>query len=117
MRLQEIVDSLSLKVCAGSGNLDADVEGGYASDLLSCAMAGAGRSVLWVTLQGHLNVVAIASLNELAGVLVTEGKPIASDALARAEQEGIPVLATSLNTFEVVGKLWELGIGAGKQQP
>ena len=84
--------------------------GGYAADLLSCAMAGAHRGNLWVTLQGHLNVVAIATLDELAGVIVTEGKPVAADALAKAQEEGLPILTTTMTTFEVVGRLWEIGI-------
>jgi hypothetical protein len=116
MKLQEIVESLALTVRAGHGSLDTEVTGGYAADLLSCAMAGAGKDVLWVTLQGHLNVVAIASLNELAGIIVTESKPVAPDALAKADQERVPILTTELSTFEVVGKLWELGVRAVEQR-
>ncbi len=73
-------------------------------------MAGARKGNVWVTLQGHLNVIAIASLNELAAIIVTESKPIAPDTLAKAEIEGIPVFSTALTTFEVVGKLWDLGV-------
>jgi hypothetical protein len=89
MKLKEIVDALGLRVAAGSERLDMDVTGGYTSDLLSCAMAGAGKGNVWITLQGHLNVVAVASLNELAGVIVTEGKAIASETAAKAEEEGV----------------------------
>jgi len=110
MKLRHIVEALSLTVEAGRGNLDAEVTGGYAADLLSCAMAGAHQGYVWVTLQGHLNVVAIASLTELAGVIVAENKPVAPEALARAEEEGIPVLSTPLTTFAVVGQLWEMGV-------
>ncbi len=111
MNLRQILAQLPLDVKAGASGLDAQVTGGYAADLLSCAMAGARRGNIWVTLQGHLNVVAIASLNELAAILVTEDKPVAPDTLAKADAEGIPVLSTSLTTFEVVGRLWELGVG------
>ncbi len=110
MKMREIVDALSLTVRAGGDGLDAEVTGGYAADLLSCAMAGAHRGNIWVTLQGHLNVVAIASLNELAGIIVTEGKPVAPDTLARAETEGIPVMSTPMTTFEMVGRLCALGV-------
>jgi len=54
--------------------------------------------------------VAIASLIELAGIIVTENKPIAQDTLAKAAEEGIPILATPLTTFEIVGRLWEMGV-------
>ena len=108
MKLRQIVTALPLQVSAGRGGLDAEVTGGYAADLLSCVMAGARAGDLWVTLQGHLNTVAVASLNGLAGIVVTEGKPVAAEALAKADEENIPILTTRLNTFEVVGRLWRL---------
>lgn len=110
MTLRQLVDRLNLTVKAGERGLDAEVTGGYAADLLSCAMAGARKGNVWLTLQGHLNVVAIASLVELAGVIVTENKPVAIDTIAKAELEGIPVLTSSLSTFALAGKLWELGV-------
>ena len=61
-------------------------------------------------LQGHLNVVAVASLNELAAVIVAEAKPVAAEALAKAEEEGVAILTTSMAGYEIAGRLWELGI-------
>jgi predicted transcriptional regulator len=110
MKLREIAENLSLGVKAGTQGLDAEVTGGYAADLLSCAMAGARKGQVWITLQGHLNVVAIASLTELAGIIVTEGKPVAVDTIAKADEEGIPILTTSMTTFEVAGRLWAMGV-------
>jgi predicted transcriptional regulator len=112
MKVSQVANALSLTVSAGARGLDAEVTGGYSSDMLSCAMAGAGAGNLWVTLQGHLNVVAVATLNELAGVIVTEGKPVSPEALSKADDEGIPILTTRLGTFEVCGMLWELGVKA-----
>ncbi len=111
MKLSQIAAAVPLKLEAGAAGIEVEVTGGYAADLLSCAMAAAARGTLWVTLQGHLNVVAIASLNDLGGIVVTEGKPIAPDALAKAEAEGIPVFSTELGTYQVVGRLWDMGIG------
>ncbi len=110
MRLRQIVNSLGLGVKAGAAGLDSEVTGAYAADLLSCAMAGARKGNVWITLQGHLNVVAIASLAELAGIIVTEGKPVAADTLSKADEEGIPVFTTGLTTYEVAGRLWEMGV-------
>jgi hypothetical protein len=110
MNVHQIAEAMGLHVKAGARGLDAEVTGGYAADLLSCAMAGATKGSLWVTLQGHLNVVAIAGLTELAGIIVSEGKTIGVDTLAKADEEGIPILSTSMPTYEVAGRLWELGI-------
>lgn len=110
MKVKDLVEALSLKVAAGRNCLDADVTGGYTADLLSCAMAGAQEGNVWVTLQGHLNVVAVASLNDLAAVIVAEGKPVSPEALTKAEEEGVAILTTGMAAYETVGRLWELGI-------
>lgn len=110
MKLRQISERLGLFAKAGASGLDAEVTGAYAADLLSCAMAGAKKGDIWLTLQGHLNVVAIASLTDLAGIIVTENKPVAMDTVAKADAEGIPILTTPLTTYELAGRLWDLGI-------
>jgi predicted transcriptional regulator len=110
MQLRQMAETLGLTVKAGERGLDAEVTGGYAADLLSCAMAGARKGNLWLTLQGHLNVVAIASLTELTGIIVTESKPVSADTIAKADEEGIPILSTPLSTYAIAGRLWDLGV-------
>lgn len=110
--LSDIVDQLSLEICAAEQKLDNEVTGGYASDLLSYVMARAKDGNVWVTMQSHVNVVAVASLVNLAGVIITEGARPEPATLEKANLEGIPILATALSTFTVVGKLYELGVGS-----
>jgi predicted transcriptional regulator len=110
MILQEIVEKLQLKVCTSDGRLDQVVTGGYASDLLSNVMGKAPDKAVWVTLQTHANIVAVALLVGIAGIIIAGGQQPAPETLAKAEQEGIPIFATSLPTFEVVGRLYQLGI-------
>jgi predicted transcriptional regulator len=110
LKLQEITQQLSLEVRAAAENLDRKVTGGYASDLLSCVMAKAQAGNVWVTIQGHPNIVAVASLLDLAGIIVAEGMSIDAATLEKAEEENIPILATSLTAYTVVGELCKLGI-------
>ena len=110
MTVREVVEALSLRVVAGQSGLEQQITGGYASDLLSCVMAGAKTGNLWVTMQGHPNVVAVASLLDLAAVVVTEGSPIEPISLQRAEEKGIPLLTTERGTFCTVAKLAQVGI-------
>jgi len=110
--LSDIVDRLSLEVCAAEQKLNNEVMGGYASDLLSYVMARAKEGDVWVTMQSHANVVAVASLVNLAGVIITEGTRPEPATLEKANQEGIPILATRLTTYDVVGRLYELGVGS-----
>ena len=117
MTLRQIVEALSLSVQTGSDKLDTKVTGGYASDLLSCVMATARKGNLWVTLQSHMNIVAVAVLLQLAGIIVTESMTLDVATLQKAGDEGIPILTTPHTTFHVVGQLTELGIqGTEKSQ-
>ena len=63
-----------------------------------------------MTLQSHNNIVAVAALLELSAVIITEGAVPDPDTIARANEEGITLLATNDFTYPVVGKLWELGL-------
>ncbi len=108
--LGELIEKLGLEVVSSAHLTNRPVAGGYAADLLSCAMKGAKKDYLWVTLQSHINVVAVASLLGLAGVIITEGNRPDPETIGRAEQEGIPLIVTPKTTFTVVGELTLLGV-------
>ncbi len=111
MNLNFIIQSLDLKVLTEMKNFDLIVpSGGYTSDLLSCVMANAPRQGIWVTLQAHMNIVAVAALLELSAVIITEGAMPEEATIAKANHEGITLLSTPLPSFYIVGKLWEMGI-------
>ncbi len=112
MRVHEMAGALNMQVIAGEGGADREITGGYAADLLSCVMARAKAGNVWATLQAHPNVVAVASLLDLAGVIVTEGAPVGEDVIAKANDEGTPLLSTPHTTFWVVRELARLGIQA-----
>lgn len=110
MTLEELCRQLSLGVRTAAGKLGTEVTGGYAADLLSCVMAKAQEGNIWVTLQSHPNIVAVASLLDLAGVIITEGMIPDATTVEKAEEKGVPILTTELTTFTVVGRLFELGV-------
>jgi len=108
MQVKDIISTLELKVFGGSQGLDREITGGYTSDLLSDVMGYADNGKIWITLQTHKNVIAIASLKELAAVILIKGNDPDSDMLAQAKEEGIPVLGTNEEAFEITGKLFNL---------
>ena len=107
--VQKAVQQLNLTVLNDAG-LEREISGGYASDLLSCVMAGAREGNIWVTLQAHPNIIAVASLVGLSAIVITEGMQPDEETLRRANSENITVLTTTQNTFTIVGKLAALGI-------
>ncbi|MBA4392449.1 MAG: serine kinase, partial [Desulfobacca sp.] len=108
--LKTVIEKLKLEALSPLPALSRPIKGGYASDLLSCAMKGAKGDFLWVTLQSHINVVAVASLANLAGVIITEGNRPAQETIDQAVNEKVVLLVTPLDTFSVVGQLTSLGI-------
>lgn len=110
MELKKIVDKLGLEVAVGAGGLERDVTGGYVSDLLSDVMANAGAGALWLTIQTHANIAAVCSLNDLAGVIVANGKKPSEDTLAKAEEEGVNVLLSDESSFDLAGQLYKMGV-------
>lgn len=111
MTLQEIIRQLNLRILTQPKDFEPIVPtGGYAADLLSCVMAGAQRQAIWVTLQAHLNIVAVAALLELSAIIITEGATPDPETIIKANEEGVTLLATDKSTFYVAGRLWELGL-------
>ena len=108
MKVLDIVDSLGFELISGKSGLDREITGGYVSDLLSDVMGNAKEGNVWTTLQTHKNVMAIASLKDLAAVILVKGFKPDEDMAKQSNEEGIPVLSTTENTFEIVGKLYEI---------
>jgi predicted transcriptional regulator len=108
--LTEVVKALGLEVRTGSSELDREVEGGYVSDLLSDVIAGSKEGDLWITLQLHQNIVAVAFLNNLAGIVVVGGREPDPDTLEKAEDQGVPIMVTPMRAFETAGRLYEMGV-------
>jgi predicted transcriptional regulator len=107
MKVSDIVDKFNLEVFSGKSGLDREVKGGYVSDLLSDVMGNSKEGQVWITLQTHKNVMAIASLKDLAAVILVKGFKPNDDTLEQSEIEGVPVLGTTENTFEIGGKLFQ----------
>lgn len=110
MQVREVIETLGLKLMTHEVPVDVDVIGGYASDLLSNVMGQAAPGMIWVTMQGHQNIAAVASLIGLSAVIVAGDAPIEEYTLKKAEQNDVLILATSLPAYDVIGKLYELGI-------
>lgn len=106
MKVSDLVNELGLKIYAGQDGLDKNVSGGYVSDLLSDVMGNSDSGMVWVTLQTHKNVMAIASLKDLSAIILVKGLKPDDDMAAQADIEGVPVLGTDNQAFEIAGRLY-----------
>jgi hypothetical protein len=110
MDLQEIINGLSLEVKTPELDLRREVTGGYVSDLLSDVMGNANKGAIWVTFQVHLNIIAVASLKGLSGIILVNNRQPDAETLKRAIVENIPIMTSASPAFELVGRLYALGL-------
>lgn len=108
MNVGDVVGQLSLEVKTVNGDLRREVRGCYISDLLSDVMANAREGELWITLQTHPNIIAVASLKNLAGIIITNKRTPEEETLKKAEAENVTVAVSSLSTFEAGGRLFTM---------
>lgn len=108
MTVRELTEQLNLKVCCGKEGLNREINGAYTSDLLSDVMGYASRGNIWITLQTHKNIMAIASLKELAAIIIVKGLQPEEETIIASETEKIPILSTPGTTFEISGEIFEL---------
>ncbi|MCL5733974.1 MAG: serine kinase [Actinobacteria bacterium] len=110
MRLEEIAQTLNLRELTPGMVHSEDVAGGYASDLLSDVLAHAPVGAVLITLQVHLNVIAVASHAGLRGVIFSCNRVPEQDVIDRAAEENVCLYVSSADTFEIAGRLYELGL-------
>lgn len=108
MTVKQIVEILKLKVFSGDSGLNKEVTGVYVSDLLSDVIGNAVEGQIWITLQTHKNVMAVASLKDLSAIILVKDLSPEKDCFDKSNEEGIPILGTSDFTFEISGKLYKL---------
>ena len=108
--LHHLAESLQLAVATGEEWLERDVIGGYASDLLSDVLAHARKGNVWITLQIHPNIAAVASAKELCGIIIVQGRTPEAETLRKAAEEHLPIMVSPLATYELACRLGELGV-------
>jgi len=108
MTLAEVVERLELRVLTSKGVGDTKVTGGYTCDLLSDVMANSKTGNLWITMQTHQNVLAVARLKDLAGIVIANGRRPDEETTRKANEEYVTVLATDESAFNISGQLYQL---------
>lgn len=108
MKITDIITELNLKVVSGHNGLSNEITGGYVSDLLSDVMGNAKEGQIWITLQTHQNIIAVASLKDISAIIIVKGFIPEADTIEKSNIENIPVLITELDTFNFTGRLFDL---------
>ena len=113
MTVKEVLELIEGKDMTPETDKNTEVSCGYTCDLLSWVMAHGTAGMAWVTVQTHMNVIAVASLMEMAAVIIPEGIEMEAPSLEKAKEEGITVLESPLTAYEICARLAAKGL-AGK---
>jgi predicted transcriptional regulator len=110
MTIQDLIDKIGLKPLSKFENRA--VEGVYISDMVSDVMAGAKSGNLWLTVQTHKSIVPAANLVDVSAIIITGGKEVPAETVELASKYNIAILSSRVPTFELVGRLYALGVGS-----
>lgn len=110
MTVGEAAQVLGGRVAVGHADAGREILGGYVSDLLSDVIAHAREGDVWITLQKHSNIVAVAVLKGVAGIVLINDREPEPDTIARAAEEHVPIVTTPLDAFDAAGRLYRLGV-------
>lgn len=111
MRIKDIVENIPNTIMAGEAYLERKVSSGHCCDLLSWVMAHGSQNDIWITVQTHTNIIAVATLLDMACIIIPNNISVEESTIEKAEQEEIVLLSSPLSAYELAGKLYSMGIG------
>lgn len=109
MKISEVFRRLDLEIHV-EGDSEKILSGGVVGDLLSFVMKIAKEGNLWITVQNHVNVAAVAVLKDIPFILLASGRPPSPELADRCRQEGITLATSELDAYPLCGKLYEFGL-------
>ncbi|MFO7667237.1 MAG: DRTGG domain-containing protein [Desulfobacterales bacterium] len=110
MTVKDLVEKFGLQSVAGEKGRWRSVKAGYCGDLLSDVMANAPEGCVWLTIQSHQNIIAVAVLREMACIVITGGHEPDNETVGKAESEGIPLLLWPGSAYTLTGMIYSAGI-------
>ena len=87
-----------------------DIQDVYIGDLLSVVMASGQEGMLWLTVQKHLNVIAIAELHDFAGIVFVHNNSPDRQTIQKATDLQIPLFVSQQDAFHLAKELIALGL-------
>ncbi|MEG0367337.1 MAG: hypothetical protein RR585_10900 [Coprobacillus sp.] len=114
MKLKECMEKLNnIEYCVelvNQNECSQEINDIYIGDLLSHVMANGKDGALWLTVQRHLNVIAVAELNDFAAIIFVEGVMPETDTIQKANELSIPLLTSKLDAYHLVRNFVSLGL-------
>ncbi len=110
MKLNDLINQSGFTLLVASENMDREITGMKCCDLLSWVMANGTEGDAWITVQTHLNVVAVASLLDMACIIVPEGIEMEEATLEKAREQSVAIIAADMDAFGIFSRCYEAGL-------
>lgn len=104
MRANELSELLGFEQLARAAE-ETEITGVYCCDLLSFAMGRAPKGSAWVTVMGNVNIVAVASLADVALIVVADGAAVDEATKQKATEQGIALYKSKLPVYETANAI------------
>jgi hypothetical protein len=107
MTVKEFINLGIFEIVSEGSNPDRKITVPYCCDLLSIAMGRMPAGAAWVTVMSNVNTLAVASLTDAALIILAEGSVMSDEAVSKAKEKGITVLAAKLPVFEAALRVYK----------
>ena len=107
MTVQQMADRLSLTTLS-EVDADREIDGVYIGDLLSWVMGRAKSDNAWITIMSNINIVAVASLADVACVILAEGVSLDESVRETAKQKGVNIYSSDQTAYQLAAEMAEL---------
>jgi len=114
MKLSDF-ERLSGATCLTGSYEDREIACGYTCDLLSHVMGKGQADMAWITVQAHMNVIAVAALLDFACVIIPENLPVEAPIVEKAKDEDIVMFSSDKTAYELVMLLAGNGVPSAKK--
>lgn len=104
MTINELIEKFDLCLIGGKTPNEETISAGYSGDLLSEVMVNAPSGSVWLTVQGHPTVIAIAVQKQMTGVIITGGYQADPETIAHANDKNIPLMLTDHSSFDLIAR-------------
>ena len=98
MTIAEVVEKVNGKIAVDKPG--AEVNFAYASDLLSDVMGHCGDESVLITIQNHLNTIAVCTLAGIEIIVICHNRPVPDDMAEAAKREEVAIVTTPMSQFE-----------------
>ena len=112
MTINDFLELSGATLLTESVDTQREITCGYSCDLLSWVMSHGASGMAWITVQTHMNVIAVATLMDMACVIIPENIKVEQDIIEKAGGEDIALIASAKTAYELCGLMYTSGVRA-----